>query len=598
MSAGSGLGLLLAGLCLLAALVAAVQILRHARRGRVWLAWLQVPCALLLLYALLLRDAPPPAAVIVLGQHADLQSLPPDTRVPVVALPESGHAGSVPGTPDLATLLRRTPEITHVHVVGDGLQAHDLAALGERELSIQSSTTPSSLDGLVELDAPTHVVSGQRWSLQGRVGAGVETVALLDPAQQRVAQATPDDNGRFHLTGVSRAAGPVLFELGLRAGDDELQRVPLPIQARAARPVRALVLAATPSPELKYLRRWASDAGLRLDSHIALAPGVVQAGATPALDADALAQLDLLIVDERSWAMLDRQADLVREAVRGGLGLLLRVTGPVPESVLQRWKSFGVDLEQGSEPPQPVRLDGMAGDAPLHAWPIVVRGDRHVVAWQDDDARALATRYSLGQGRIGVLWLTDSFRLHTRGDAARHATLWSTLATRLARPRGQPETQLPARAVIGQRAVICRPQGELRVKSPDAEMIGLQRDPDNPDCAAFWPRTVGWHRVLAEADVGASGASTASPPDSNGPSDEPDGEEPAFYVFDPRSIDSLLAAQRHAATRARVNRDDPPAQSRASREPLRAAVLLGWLILIATSWWGERRARRAPQARA
>jgi hypothetical protein len=221
-----------------------------------------------------------------------------------------------------------------------------------------------------------------------------------------------------------------------------------------------------------------------------------------------------------------------------------------------------------------------------------------VVAWQDDDGRALATRYSLGQGRIGVLWLTDSFRLHTRGDAACHATLWSTFATRIARPRGPSDAQLPARAVTGRRAVICRPQGELRVQSPDAETIGLQRDPDNPDCAAFWPRTVGWHRVLAEAADGTSDASGTSPASSNAPANEPDRDEPAFYVFDPRNIDSLLAAECRTVTLERVNRADPPTLAAASREPLRAAALLGWLILIATSWWGERRARRAPQGRA
>src|SRR5690606_39817443 len=105
---------------------------------------------------------------------------------------------------------------------------------------------------------------------------------------------------------------------------------------------RVQVLAGAPDPDLKYLRRWAVDAGLRLDSRIVLSDGIALVDGAVALDAAALAQLDLVVIDERAWAALDAtQQTALRAAVEDGLGLLLRVTGPLDAAVAADWSRFG-----------------------------------------------------------------------------------------------------------------------------------------------------------------------------------------------------------------------------------------------------------------
>src|SRR3546814_4973184 len=76
--------------------------------------------------------------------------------------------------------------------------------------------------------------------------------------------------------------------------------------------------------ELKYLRRWMRDAGLQLHSDLRISPEVNLRNQTAELSAEALAKIDVLILDDRAWYDLagsERQA--VLSAARAGLGVLV-----------------------------------------------------------------------------------------------------------------------------------------------------------------------------------------------------------------------------------------------------------------------------------
>ena len=607
-------------LVLLAAVIAMIGVLKNAPVSRSGLIALQLLCAPLLLTALLLRDTPLTGSMLVLtagATRADIAKLAaaePSSNDDIALLPPLIALGGVDldldeveRAPDLATALRRYPGISHVHVLGHGLDAHDRDALGARELSFDpasdlyakdsdatDATDANATAAVVEWELPTAVNAGAVWRLRGRVRGKLSTIELRDPADALEATTTPAADGSFELLGIARAMGPVQFSLRLRDGETTLQTLPVPIHATTAPPVRALLLAAVPSPELKYLRRWASDAGIELDSRITLAPGLTQARNVAAIDAAMLAKLDLLIVDERSWPQLARQATALREAISKGLGILIRITGPVPAAVQADWRGLGLEFELATNTPRAINLDDgaavVAGER-LHAWPLTFsRGDysggEHVEILGDSKARAVAIRRPLGQGRIGLLALTDSFRLATRGEHARHASLWSNLVTELARARAEATMQLPELAVIGQRAVVCGASDGVLLQLPDASRQTLLRDSAAAGCAAFWPTTAGWHRLIAVAESQPS-ASAATKPSS--PS-----ADLAFYVFDPSQIASVLTQRKQFATAALVNRNAPPSTSPSDLEHWRRAALLAWLLAMVASWWLERRLRQAP----
>lgn len=595
---------LVAGLLATACGVGVALTAWRAGRWRAPRIALQFLAALALLAALSVRDAAAPSILVVATPGASAAAIEAAVaakgRVTIVALPGALEAGRDDGgvraieqVPDLATALRRL-QAEQLIVVGHGLRAHDRAAVGDRALAFVPAAV-SNAPAILALEAPATVIAGAWWTLQGRVQGEGLAIVLRDPSGAQVARSSADSQGRFALQAVARAAGALDFQLQLRRGDEVLQSLPVPLRAEAGAPVRALLLAAAPSPELKYLRRWALDAGVPLEARIGLAPGLAQRRGDAALDAAQLAQLDLLIVDERSWPQLAALQPALREAVRDGLGLLVRVTGPVPATTAREWARWGLPVPTGAQPvavevawgdvadgraasmrdgaaPGLARADIFDSTLPrsLHAWP-VVPSPGEAVLLADRAGRALATWHAFGRGRVGSLRLIDTHRLYTRGARERHATLWASAWRTLARARATPAPLLPQDAVTGERVVACGLATEAAITAPSGTVLALEIV---DGCAAFWPREAGWHRIAnQEGDT-------------------------RFAVRDPARIESLRLQAQRVATQALVRLAPAtplipgPAWTPRSIQPdrLRAFWLLLWLAAAALLWALERRA--------
>lgn len=567
----------------LAAGIAVWRIARRVYRHRAVLCLLQPVAAALLAVALLWPDAAV-RELVVLGPGSTRDAIAATVDVTArVALPGAPQADGLAAVPDLATALRMYPELQQVRVVGHGLGADDRVALGRlRVVFVPPDDAPH---GVVALDWPAQVQAGAWWTLQGRVNdAHVDAIALLDPSGERVASAAPDADGRFALRGLARAAGTALFTLQASEGDSVRQALPLPLDARPGAAPRVLLLAATPSPDTKYLRRWAVDAGLALEARVDLAPRLPQRRGSPTLDAATLAELDLLIVDERSWAQLANLQDALRAALRDGLGLLVRVTGPVSAATLRQWAELGLDLQFDATVPQDVRLVGAAAsDDALHAWLPARSGDALPLI-DAADGRALGVWRTFGRGRIGAIWLADSHRLVTRGEGALHATLWSQTVSTLARARSERTASLPQRSMVGERAVLCGVGLAARVVAPDDMQTRLL--PDAEGCAAFWPTAQGWHRLVDDA-VGSDAAASHAIAQSDAAQ-----PPPRFYVAAPEDYATLRVAEDRAATVALAATDASPLPRPFDADRMRAALLAGWLLISAFGWWLERRTAR------
>ena len=487
--------------------------------------------------------------------------------------------GRVERAPDLATALRRHPQTSRVHVIGDGLPARDRAAA--RGIAIDFDAAPLP-DGVVELSIPDHVQVGNRWRVSGRILArplADRTIELRDPADTVAASVRTDAQGRFSVEGVASASGLLRYSLSVLDDDGKpLNTIALSIDARADAPLRLLIMAAVPSPELKYLRRWATDAGQVVDSRIGLSEGVALRDAEkPLIDAASLAAGDLLIVDERSWASLDvATRKLVTDAVESGLGLLLRVTAPIATEDLNKWAELGVAMT-ATDPVPPSALRGDAREDTLAFTHLPYRLDTNM-------ARLITTRdgdlvvgwQAQGQGRIGVTTLADSYRYVLTGSPDRHGSLWASVTTTLARARGKSQPRLPNFTRVGERAVICDLDGTgWQIEGPSGVQTALLLEESSERCAAYWPSMTGVHRLSRDD----SRATTESESPSS-----------LFDVLTDDQARTLLAAQTQRATQdlATLSTALAATPGRIANIP-RIVWLLAWLSVMTVLWWVERR---------
>lgn len=557
------------------------------RRGGTSAAWRMAALILLqpvvagLLYATLLppRGARGSETLVVATAGAPrVVATGPGERL--VALPEAGRVVGAATAPDLGTALRRAGSVARVRIVGSGLEARDRDAAAGVSLGFDP---PSPGLGLVALVPPATAQPGAPFTVAARSQGMSGTAELVDPAG-RVVDARPiGAGGAIALSGTARHAGPALFSLRLRHGGGVIERADVPLWVEAQPAARVLILAGAPGPEVKFLRRWATDAGLapRVRAEVG---GGLGLGDPVTPGAATLAATDVLIVDDRRWAELGAAGrGTVVSAVRAGMGLVVRITGPIPRG----WQAAGLSVAAGGDV-APVALAPVAPsdealvarrgtgtrDRPTSAAgardavPVLTRqvatigGRQAVPLLRDARGAVFAGWQASGRGRVAAIGLHDSFALVTSGHGDRFADLWSSLVSAVARPRNGAEATIDPLPRVGERTTICE-AGNARVVPKGGEAIPLVADPGTPGCAGYWPPFSGWHRLTGAAAR-------------------------AFFVHATGSMPGVLAAERTEATRRMVGERRAIRSERPSERGSSWPWFAGFLVAAALLWWFER----------
>lgn len=570
---------------------------QRSRAGRIALLVLAQPvCATLLYFALLPPTTPGEAGTLVVASAGAAPSrLEAGKGGALVALPEAPTLPGVERVPDLATALRRHPGTQRVRVIGAGLEARDRDALRGLALEFQPAPLPR---GLVELDAPSRAVAGGGFRVGGRVqdlrGGNAE---LLDPARQRVDRVALPDDGRFTLSATTRVPGAAVFGLRLRDARQRIvEDIDVPVQVEAEQAPRVLLLAGAPGPEVKFLRRWARDAGLSLHTQVGTGGGMQLGDAPVALDAASLARFDVVVIDERAWTGLgDAQRSALTQALRGGLGVLLRVTAALSATERRRLHALGFTVDAGRDSTtihlqQPgndddalrARIGPGTRDAPrprdaaIPDTPTLTRRTLHATTadglplLRDKAGSALGIWRAEGRGRIALWTLTDSYRLVLAGRNDLHGEVWSHALATLARAQPRGRFRIEGELRQGERIALCGLAKDARVLAPGGAATSLLVDAATGThaCAAFWPRQAGWHRLQSGDRTQLLHVRAAD-------------VAKGLHANAVREATSRLAAEPHAKN-AGVALPVP-------RHPgARWPWWLAWLLASAGLWWFER----------
>lgn len=522
--------------------------------------------------------------VLTAGADAPADLAPGDVQV---ALPEAGDVPGAERVPDLGTALRRHAGRSPVRVLGLGLPARDHDAARGVALTFEPTPLP---DGLQALDAPVSVVTGRPWEVRGlATGLAGGRAELRDPADDVVARAELNEAGGFTLAASAGLPGQVDYTLQLRGADDSVQpSLSLPLQVRDAAPRRVLLLAGGASPEVKFLRRWAVDAGLRLHSVISVGGGVELGDPPLPLTAATLAEFDLVLLDERAWRDLGEGGRAtLKAAVREGLGVLLRITGELTQADRAALRAWGLQAET-ADIARGVRLPGtehadaaLALDAETRAADVAPLLSRSALALsaadgaallRTGDGAALALWRPEGRGRVALWTLSDSYRLWLAGRRGAYGQLWAKAVDTLARGTEAALPPLPTHAWRHQRVALCGLPKGARVRAPDGTESALRPDPatGHARCAGFWPAQPGRHALLVD-----------------------DRERP-LLVRDPAELPAMAALENQLATLALVAGENTAAAKPAPVPGPRWPWFTAWLLLSSALWWLERRRPAAP----
>lgn len=567
-------------------------------RSRPWrlglLLALQPLCAALLFLGLF----PPPGRIadegLTIATAGTSQAAAARAGGRLILLPEAAALVGGEAAPDLATALRRHPETGRILVLGQGLSARDREAVAGLGLSVQPAPMKS---GLIALSPPERTAPGAAFEVGGQA-AGLEkaTVELLDPAGRVTDRQTLAEDGAFRLTGTARAAGLALFKVRILSNGRTVEEAEAPVKVVRDAPPRLLILAGAPGPEVKYLRRWATDAGFTVTTQTTAGGGVALADAPIPITGETLRRFDAAVIDDRSWDSLGGGRGAVLGAVRDGMGLILRSGGPLDEAGRGQWRSLGFAVSGGGQP-VPIALPpageaalagtrrGIApGEAPADFDPgfdlapeisrlsLGLGGGGAVPLLADAGGQTLSVWRASGRGRVAVFTGLDSFGLILTGRSDVYGDWWGGMLSTVARPAAAPAPALEGPAWVGDRAALCRLGEDPKVETPSGAVVALTPDPAAGGCAAFWPREAGWQVLRGRT---AAGVETAWP----------------FYVYAEAALPALRAARDSDATALLAS---PGADGEAKATEIPGSPwpwLAAWLALTGGLWWLERSSR-------
>jgi hypothetical protein len=490
-----------------------------------------------------------------------------------IALPEAEPAVSAERTPDLATALRRYPQITSLHILGHGLEARDRDAVRGYRIDFTPASLPA---GVVAVHAPSRVAAGNALRISGRVqGVSAGTVELLDPGNQRAQRSPLARDGRFEMQTAVREAGLTAYTLRVLDAAGKLQdSVPLPLEVVSATPLRLLVLAGAPNPELKYLRRWAKDAGIAMHTRIQVGGGSVLGDAPIALTEDSLRAFDAVLLDTRSLQALPAsEVHALTLAIHKGLGVLLQLDAAPSPALRARLRGWGVVLAAG-DANHTITLANELPALPAYAVTDSANGSTRLLS--DTRGQPLGQWRALGRGRVGLLALSETYPLVLQGFSVRHAQLWSAAMATLARSTSTaPQPQPAAPVWVGERVIVCG----LPETAAAATMLAPQHaDPTTAStghCIAQWPQRAGWQRLQQSAQPLHYFALPAH-------------AAPAWRLSLRQQATQQLALQSTSATTRALQ--TMPQRGRAW------PWLAAWLALAAVAWICERRMHTRPDA--
>jgi hypothetical protein len=580
----------------------------HEAAGALWrvvvLMTLQPVCAALLFFCLFPPGVRVASGTLLVATAGAPRSATPTVGAILVALPEAPVLAGAEPAPDLGTALRRHPDVRRITVLGGGLTARDRDAAPGIAVTFDPTQLPK---GVVSLDAPQGVAPGAGFEVGGQLsGLPGATVELIDPAGRVTDTQRVGDDGRFVVSGTARSAGLAVFAVRVRdAGRRVVEQADVPVRIEGQAATRLLIMAGAPGPEVKYLRRWATDAGFAVTVRTSAGGGVELGDAPVAINGATLRGFDVAVIDDRSWAGLGGQRAEVLSAVRGGLGLVLRSGGAPEDGALAQWRSLGFTVGGGQAltpitlpaatdadvvrtrrgipaPDAPPDLDGgeefLPGIGRLAATP---GGDGTVPLLRDAGGATLSAWRAIGRGRVAVFTGVDSFGLTLTGRNDLYGGWWSTMLSAVSRPVAGAAPAFSGPAWVGDRVALCGLPGDARVERPDGSMATVRVGAGAGGCAGFWPAASGWHLLRTSTpDVGQ--------------------QVWPFFVQPADRLVGVRAARDRDATLMLRNAAPAPADATIQGPEIPGSPwpwFTAWLVVSAALWWLERSAPGRPAVR-
>nr|WP_294945621.1 hypothetical protein [uncultured Mucilaginibacter sp.] len=526
-----------------------------SRTNKKWLMWRLL--AVLVVAAMLACSALPVSyqkfsganqadEFILLTKGFNADSLKNSTNQKVFAVDESMKkayptAVLLNGLDELTDTLKGSP----LHIYGDGLSGSQLAQLDSAAVAFHPATAAA---GVTHIKWKSKLKTGEELRVQGSYhNPSAKKIKLLLKGLNTVLDTIsvkPDSRAGFQLATMPKTIGRIIYTLQAVSDGDTTTIGSIPVQIEAVKPLRVLMLSASPGFETRFLKNWLSQQGYAVATRSAISKGKFSSEFinTPQfgldrLSASTLNKFDVVIGDLSTLNGLSSAEGfaLKQEVENSGLGVIVQADSTGKTSWLQ--KDFLLEKSVVKEMLSAIIINGKhSGSAHLNNGTNYIRyqnGTQPMVT--NPQNRTLVSSTIAGTGKVVFSTLGNTHSWVLGGNQQDYAALWSALISKAARKDStlQNNFSISFLPVAGEPA-------ELQIAGASAitingEQVAARQNPaiSFERGATYWPERSGWQSIAQN------------------------GKTEWWYAYNKTEWESVQAAEKMAATTKHARENQP-----------------------------------------
>lgn len=451
------------------------------------------------------------SGAVLLTEGFEKDSLAGLKNIPLYSADHSITANNknVTFIPDLEYFSRSQMDINTIHILGSGLEKHELDAFKSHQLVFH----PSQVSGFHSVHWNSTVRNGEKLTVQGSfVSESKRDIKIL----LRGLSTTLDSVGiagsqSFELNTNPKLINKAIYSLVALSGKDTLARENIPVIIEEKIPIRALMLSSAPDFEYKFLKNWLSSEQYALLTRTAISKDKFSTDflntervnlnrISPAL----LKNIDILIGDMSELSRLSpAESAAIQNEISSGMGLVIRADSAGGTGFYRR--SFNIRQSQAIDKKSlSLNWNGRTAkkaSAPS-AWgmEIVARSGEQALV-RDNKNHILTSSKLYGAGRMIISTVTDTYTWMLSNNAADYSSYWSHILGKAARKTEAAESW----SILNELPVVNSP-AQLRLESPSTDLpsvtvenipLHFAQDPSQRYrwTAEYWPSEPGWQTI-------------------------------------------------------------------------------------------------------
>jgi hypothetical protein len=392
-----------------------------------------------------------------------------------------------------------------LHVYGYGLSAAEIAQLDSLPLVFHPSKISA---GVIQVNWNGRLKAGEALHIQGvynnRSAQKIKLILRGLNTGLDSLMLPPNVQTSVDLSAIPKTTGKVIFNL---YADTALQGN-IPVQIDPVKPLKVLMLSASPDFESKFLKNWLSENGYAVALRSAISKDKfnseyinIDQFNLDKLSAQTLDRFDVVIGDLSVLNTLSpaESGALKQEIADKGLGLIVRADSTGKTSWLQ--KQFPVDRPSGKEPaPASLIINDKKSLSKLNyglAHIVYQNGTQPLVKTAQD--RVLASSAISGSGKVIFTTLNNTFSWMLSGNKVDYSALWSALITKAARKEDNVESGIDflSPPYANEPVALQIAQGKSSPIIINEVTVASVQNPSVPFeySLLYWPQAAGWQSL-------------------------------------------------------------------------------------------------------